>query len=380
MHIVDVTMFFAKEGGGVRRYLTSKHQWLRDKNHLRHSLVVPGRRDGPAADPNVFQFACPPLPFASGYRLPLLTGSAEDALRLLSPDLLEAGDPYTLAWSALRVGQELGVPVVGFYHSDLPRMLEMRFGRPGVRAGEVYVRHLYPRFDLVLAPSQTMVNRLQDLGIASARHQPLGVDTDTFSPPPHREDIRARLGLSPKTRLLVYVGRFSREKNLPLLFQAMEELGRDFHLIVVGGGGRVPRASNISQARYIANPKRLARLMGSCDALVHAGDKETFGLAVLEAMSCGLPVVGMNRGGVGELLQEGWGIAVEPGSPVRFARGIRDLFGQDVRQLGQQAREQVVNRYSWNRVMPQLLEHYYSLRPAKTPRTGPALHPVRAGD
>ena len=363
MHIVDVTMFFARESGGVRRYLTAKHHWLQQRTRIRHSLLVPGATEGPAANPAIHHFSCPRIPFTNGYRAPLYTMRAEQAMRRLAPDLLEAGDPYQLAWSTLRVGRELNIPVVGFYHSDLPRLLEMRLGKVGYKVGLAYVKYLYAHFDLVLAPSHAMLERLQEAGITTARHQALGVDTDLFTPPADPVDIRAKLGLSPQTRLLVYVGRFTREKNLPLLFSAVQRLGSPYHLLVIGSGGRVPPIGNISQHPFVANPKQLVRLMAGCDALVHSGDQETFGLAVLEAMACGLPVVGMARGGVAELVQPDTGVLVEPGSVDRFAEGIRSLFENDPQRLGQQARKHVLQQYGWDHVMPQLLHHYASLRP-----------------
>ena len=78
--------------------------------------------------------------------------------------------------------RELGVPVIGFYHSDLPRLVERRFGRAWGRAAAAYVRHLYRRFDRVLTPSRTMVEHLAAIGVEGAIAQPLGVDTAAFSP------------------------------------------------------------------------------------------------------------------------------------------------------------------------------------------------------
>jgi alpha-1,6-mannosyltransferase len=372
MHVADVTMFFGRESGGVKRYLTAKQSWFKHQPKLRHTLLVPGKmrsgqgdnRASGATGANVSIVHLPslPVPFSNGYRFPLRAERAAEELQLLDPDIIEAGDPYTLAWSALRAGDRLGIPVVGFYHSDLPRMVHLRLGSPGHRIAEAYVGNLYSRFDLVLAPSQAMLRDLRQRGIATAQHQPLGVDVSAFRPADKPLDLRAWLGLAPNTRLLAYVGRFAREKNLPWLFDAVRRLGPAYHLVAIGGGrDYLAPPANVTLLPYLASRSRLARLLSGCDAFVHAGDKETFGLAVLEAMACGLPVVGMAAGGVAELVPADCGVLVEPLGGKAIATGIEALFQYDPKAMGSRARQYVVDHYSWDSVFRGLLAHYRAL-------------------
>ena len=287
MHVADITMFYAKESGGVRRYLTAKRRWLQHHARYCHSLLVPGAHDTPAVPGDIINLRSPRIACTNGYRLPLRPGRWHATLRALQPDLIEVGDPYHLAWVALDAGQRLGIPVVGFYHSDLPRLVHMRLGRSAGRLAARYVRSLYRHFDCVLAPSAVMVRQLQSMDIAQAVQQPLGVDTRCFAPQRRDPWLRRQLGLTPETRLLVYVGRFAREKNLPLLFAAMRRLGRPYHLLLVGSGVDLPAQRNVTCWPYQSDAAALARVIASCDALVHPGHQETFGLIVLEAMACG---------------------------------------------------------------------------------------------
>jgi alpha-1,6-mannosyltransferase len=317
-----------------------------------------------AADANVSIVQLPslPVPFSNGYRFPLRAERAADELQLLAPDIIEAGDPYTLAWSALRAGDRLGIPTVGFYHSDLPRMVHLRLGSPGRRLAAAYIGNLYSRFDLVLAPSRAMLHDLRELGIDSAQHQPLGVDVSAFRPAANPLDLRARLGLAPGTRMLAYVGRFAREKNLPWLFEAVRRLGPTYHLVAIGGGkDYLAPPANVTLLPYLSSCSRLTRVLSGCDVFVHAGDKETFGLAVLEAMACGLPVVGMAAGGVAELVPANCGVLVEPQGGKSIAAGIEALFETDIKIMGSKAREHVVDHYSWDNVFCGLLAHYRAL-------------------
>lgn len=193
MHVCDVTMFYASQSGGIRRYLQEKRRWLQTRPQYRHSLVLPSR--AAAADECVMEVPSVPLPFSHGYRLPIATQPAVRALVALRPDVIEAGDPYHLAWAALDAGQALGVPVTGFYHSDLPRLARKLGGVPAERLAEAYVRRLYSQFDAVLAPC--MVERLRALGVGRVHRQPLGVDTAVFRPERRDEAWRTRLGVHP---------------------------------------------------------------------------------------------------------------------------------------------------------------------------------------
>ncbi|SFV14491.1 glycosyltransferase [Pseudoduganella namucuonensis] len=364
MHVVDVTMFYGGAGGGVSTYLDAKARWLAGRAPHRHTIASPNlpphagqvARAGP---PHTAAIPGLALPGLNGYRLPRSTEAAARVLRALRPDLIEAGDAGPCAWAALRAGSLLRVPVVGFYHSDLPYLLKRRFGAAAEGLARGYVQRLYSRVDLLLAPSAAMVRRLAGMGLRAAQ-QPLGIDTAVFHPRRRDGALRAQLGLPESARLLVYAGRFSALKRLDLLHAAIRRLGDPYHLLMVGGP-RARRHGRVTQLPYQDNPRELARLLASCDALVHPGDSETFGLIVLEAMACGLPVVVTSGGAVAELVEPGTGVVVAPNSVERLCEGVDLLFARDPAALGGNAWRAVCPRHDWNRVLPLLLDHYDTL-------------------
>ncbi len=358
MHVVDVTLFYGREAGGVKTYLHAKHRCFKALKQVRHSMVVPHGSDL-RYDRSIIGIASIPFPFAPGYRLPV--GRAAPLLRELKPDIIEVGDASYLAWEALQVGRELKIPVVAFYHSDLPRILGRRLGSAAARLAGRYVTHLYGRFDLVIAPSRTAARTLRDLGINTVHYQPLGVDTAVFSPERRDLNLRRELGLSQDTRLLVYVGRFVAEKNLPILLQAIAQLGNPYHLLAIGGDSLPSSPHNVTYLPFERNRQKLARLLASCDVAVHAGDQETFGLAVLEAMASGIPVIGVARGGVAELIDRSTGTLAAPGSPNDLASAIAALYEKDVAQLGRNARSKMLRDFTWEQVTQRLLDVYTHL-------------------
>ncbi len=358
MHIVDVTLFYGREAGGVKTYLRAKRDYLKRVGHIRHTMVVPGGSDLPEDDATI-GIASMPFPFVQGYRFPI--GRAAPVLRKLKPDLIEAGDASYLAWEALRVGRELKVPVIGFYHSDLPRIVGRRLGAAAEGLVEQYVAQLYGRFDLVFAPSRAAAQRLYDVGVDRVLYEPLGVDTEVFNPARRDPSLRSELGLRHDARLLIYVGRFSAEKNLPLLLQAARRLGSDYHLLAVGGNPIPFAPDNVSFLPFERDREKLARLLASSDALLHAGDQETFGLAVVEAMACGVPVIGVASGGVAELIDPSVGVLAAPGDPHDFAAAVTRLYDSDFAQLGRNARCKVLRHFTWEHAVGRLTDAYMKL-------------------
>ena len=358
MHIADITMFYAPEGGGVSTYLNAKSRWLNGREGITHTILSPnvhGRRRHVAGLPALH------VPGLHGYAWPWTVGRCARILRRLHPDLIEAGDAGPCAWAALRAAHALGIPAVAFYHSDTPRLLKRRFGHVAEAGCERYLASLYRRFDLVLAPSRLMVQRLRAIGVEGAAHQPLGIDSDTFSPARRDPGLRAALGLPADARLLVYAGRFTPEKRLDVLEAAVRQLGEPYYLLLIGGGPRPPAPDpRVVQLGFMHSRAELARMLASCDVLVHAGESETFGLIALEAMACGLPVV-CTGGGIAELVDERTGVRAEPGSADSMAAAISSVYGMDRKAMSASARAKAVAQYDWQVIMPQLMARYESV-------------------
>jgi alpha-1,6-mannosyltransferase len=359
MHIADLTLFFAPHSGGVKRYLLAKHAFLAGQPGVRHSLLVPGPRAAEAA-PGIFELPAPRV--ASGYRIPARPWLWRKKLCALKPNIIEVGDPYHLAWAALDAADRIGAATVAFAHSDMPRMLACRFGRVVGKAADIYLRHLYARFDLVMAPSQLIAERLRACGHERVAVQPLGVDGDCFHPTRRDPLLRAELGLAAHTRLLVFAGRMAREKQIPLLLDTFERLGAPYHLLLIGGEQRSRLSDNVTLLPYEQDSTRLARLLASADALVHAGVHETFGMIVIEAMACGRPVIGLRAGAVAELIDDNVGLLAEPGRPAALAEAIAALYARDLAALGTAARARVERHYTWRSAFARQLQRYARLQ------------------
>lgn len=371
MHLVDTTLFYSPTSGGVKRYLTAKHAWLGAHTSWEHSIVVPGSRSQLTRG-GVSTLSALTIPGTFNYRLPLNPRAWNRVLDELEPDLIEAGDAFHPAWSASIVARRRGIPVAAFYHSNFPQLVGRRIGSLSEQVVGRYVRWLYERFDVVFAPSRSMCEFLNSLGVHHAVHQPLGVDADIFRPERRSPGLRQRLGLSSQVRLLAYAGRFAGEKNLPVLLHAFARLGAPYHLVLIGGDRETRPSANVSILPYRSDSLELAQWLASADALVHAGTKETFGLVILEAMACGRPVVAARAGAIPEFVDSSVGMLAEPNSGAGMAEAISGLFERDVEALGAAARARVLRQFTWNKAFQAQIASYASLVGARRAKPVPA--------
>ena len=356
MHLLDVTMLYAPTSGGVVRYLRAKHTWLRRHTSIRHSLLVPGGVNARGANGEIFLRTWAWRPH--GHRWPLAAQRWSREIRASVPDLIEVGDAGPEAWAALHASRALDVPLIAFCHSDIVRMASRRLGALPGAAIRAYAREFYRRCDLVIAPSAFMQARLNEWGVARVVALPLGVDTEVFSPGRRVPGLRRELGLPARVRLLAYAGRFSREKNVHVLLDAFRALGPRYHLVLAGPPVDFPLPSNVTLLPFLHSSLELARILASADGLVHAGDQETFGLVVLEAMACGRGVVAANAGALPEIVTPASGVLVAPGDAAAMAEGVRAFYSRRPEQLGSAARVRAASEYSWDNAMRGLLGLY----------------------
>lgn len=370
-HLVDSTMMYAPRSGGVKRYLHAKRDWLRKRRpDIAHTIVAPGPRTQ-MAEPGSVTVAAARLPFGDGYRMPASIAKWTAMIGLLAPDVIEAGDVFVPGLAAIEAGQTLGRPVVGFCHTDVAALAALHLGEWARAPARRQWAETFARFDRVVAPSRHMADRLAEAGIDQVAIQRLGVDLDLFHPArADRPALLRRLGLPNRTRLLVFAGRPAREKNIDAMICAVERLGDPYRLLLVGAGRESRDTRGVVCLDYESDPQALAGLIASADAFLHANENEPFGLAALEAMAAGTPVVGPCRGGVGELIDGSVGQCAEGVEPGDLAEAIEALFARDLAALSAAARRRAETRHGWDTTF-QGLTRLYGEMVAGTAPAGP---------
>ena len=168
--------------------------------------------------------------------------------------------------------------------------------------------------------------------------------------------------------VLLYTGRFTEVKRLPLLLEAFAQAQPRFEtrtaLVMLGGypgewEGEHPsesierlELSDVFLAGWHSHDE-LPNFINAADLLVHASVKEQFGTVLVEAMACGLPVIAVNRGGPATIVDDpdtGW--LVPPDDVDAFASAMVAAVNEAParRSRGHRARDEVMGRYSWRRI------------------------------
>ena len=371
--VLDVSKWFAPGSGGARTYLLQKAAYVASRPSLRQVLVVPGARDlvGDGDGVRCYQLRSPRAPGMAPYRLLLRGGALRRIARHERPTVIEAGSPLLVPWLAARAARALGVPLVAYHHGLLPHAVAAAGGRPAYAAAAAYLRRLDRMFAATLAGSEYAAAELRAAGVDRAQRAPLGVELARFHPRrrAHAAETRRRLGL-PHGPLVGFAGRLAPEKRLDVLLRAWPSVSRatGATLVIAGDGpwrerlrALAPDAS-VHWLPFEPDRDALADLLAALDVYVSPGDIETFGLAALEALASGTPVLSADRGGGAELVERsGGGALFAAGRAASLAEAAVALLRADLAALGRRARDYAEREHGWDAAFDRIFALYASL-------------------
>ena len=187
-----------------------------------------------------------------------------------------------------------------------------------------------------------------------------GVDVDQFKPMPRATSLRHSLGLPDSARVLASVGRLVGWKGLRVIVELLPQLPPEVHFLVIGDGpdearlreqaaqlGLTPRVHFCGRIAHDQLPQALAQ----ADMLVQPSlGEESFGITLVEAMACALPVLASRQGGMTEIVLPGvTGELLPPGDIPAWRESITQLLQQPdrMRAMGAAGRERAVAEFTW---------------------------------
>jgi alpha-1,6-mannosyltransferase len=323
-------------------------------------LVVPGPRDARVSTEHgdVVRLRSPRV--GGGYRLIVEPWRVIDALEEFGPTSLEISDKSTLL-PVTRWARRNDVRSLLFSHERLDAMISLRTGLSSGVAAPVSAlnRVLVRRFDGIVVTSAFARREFSALAeaVGTPVHQiPLGVDLDTFRP-------SSASPTRPGPLRLVHVGRLSREKSPHLAVAtavALHRRGVGLWLDVYGEGPHRDELEEIAGDApvtfhgHVAGRRRLSELVGRADVALSVCPGETFGLAVLEALASGTPVVTADVGGARELVDESSGAWATP-DPDALADAVLEVASRPREQRRAAARRRA-ERFTWERTVASMLD------------------------
>jgi alpha-1,6-mannosyltransferase len=354
MRIVRLANFVAPHSGGLRislaelgaGYLAAGHEPV---------LVIPGECDGdqPTAQGRVITLRAPRVPFTGGYRVLWRRRRLARLLVRLRPDVLEVSDRTTLRWTGAWA-REHGVPAVMVSHESVTALLEGALpGAAQSGLGRAVANWLNRRtaqaYQQVICTTGWAAAEFERIGADNVVRVPLGVDLATFTP----RAIGSGQMRAQGQILLVHCGRLSTEKKPQRSLTTLVTLrasGLPVRLVVAGDGPLRPRLERraaraglpVTFVGFLPGRADLAALLASGDVALAPGPAETFGLAALEALACGTPVVVSAESALPEVVGEA-GASV-PGQDL--AAGVRAVLARPEQARRAAARAQA-EQYDW---------------------------------
>ncbi|MBW4715888.1 glycosyltransferase [Saccharothrix obliqua] len=378
MRIVQLANFYGPRSGGLRTALHHLGAGYAAAGH-EVTLVVPGaayadeRLDratssgdacsGDAGSRPVRRITLPAprIPGTGGYRA-VDPWRVRALLEHLRPDRLEVSDRLTLRgmgrWAAAR-----RVPSVVISHERLDRLLE-QFLLPAAwarRGADWANARMAASYDTVVCTTDFAREEFDRIGARNVTRVPLGVDLTTFTPRRHDRALKADLARGADA-LLVHCGRLSPEKHVERSIDTAAELhaaGHRVRLVIAGDGPRREwlerRASGlpVTFLGFVGRRTDVANLLATADVSLAPGPHETFGLAALEALASGTPVVVSASSALREIVRPGCGAAVADHAPA-FAGAVSELLDnpEPTRRSAARARAE---EYPWQAAVDGML-------------------------
>jgi phosphatidyl-myo-inositol dimannoside synthase len=366
---------FPPIGGGIARWMGELA-----KRYPPGSLVVstgrhPGSHEVDQQSPNPIDRV--PIHSSRLRTLPgLLVWSrrVERLARLLGAEFMWCGNikpaSYPAKWTRRRLGTPYGILLHGgdlliLRHQAQRSGLKRRTARALLESASVLVTNSLWTRDLC----RTVLDELEiDVDASRVQTVPLGADPEVFRPGLNQSETRARYGLDGR-RWLLSVARLTQHKGIDTGLRVIARLRQeypDLGYAVVGSGNELSNLENLARALGVADRVRFLTDVPDRDlpglyncAEVYLGLSrlmeqrvEGFGISLVEAAACGIPVVAGRTGGIPEAVREGeTGLLVDAEQPDEICGALRTLLDDRglAARLGEGGRRAVETYYNWDR-------------------------------
>ena len=378
--ICDLTQSYApKGGGGISTYLREKRRYVLEQTDHRLLQIVPGPEDRIIENGRHIwvEIAAEPVRGSPNYRFILRTSSVREVLERYRPDLIESQCPWLLPWTAINHRRaHPATALVAGYHTDFPNAHIHRVGSDlfgetiagGLRRISTrYAAVTYREFDRVYALDAGTRALLGGYGVPHVDVLSLGVDTALFSPAQRDPGLRARLGLAGSGPLLTYAGRIDNEKRAGRLIDMFRQLPPelDAALLMIGDGKlrdtlmQAAAGFPVHFAGFVDDRAQLAAMLASSDIYVSAMADETFGISIVEAQSCGLPVAGVASGAMPTRVPAGLGLLGPVDDAQAMASNVQAIWAGDHQAMSAAARRHAVEQFDWSQTFAALFGKVY---------------------
>ncbi len=306
------------------------------------------------------------------YNVALFPFNSIFKLNELKLDIIHAQTPMVMGLAGLMSAKLLRYPIVSSFHTlitnkpiiDAYYPKNRHFKKLATSSMTKYTKFFYNSCDRVIAPTETVGLMLKRYGISDISIVPNSIDLARLNPKIDGSAVRDRLGIKPREKVILYLGRLSREKRIETLLRAAKLLiKRDQRIrLVIGGTGPAERHYRDMAARLgimdntlflgFVEERVLPEVYASCDVFCLPSTFETQGIVLIEAMAVGKPVVGADCLAIKEMIRGGVnGEKFRPGDYAECARKIEKVLNntehykhEAIKTAAQFSKEKVADR------------------------------------
>ncbi len=322
----------------------------------------------------VYRMPSLPLPTATAYRLTLPLVNRHNRHTIVRRlHVIHAHSPFVTGWMAVRYARRIRIPLVYTYHTRLEEYAHyVPFDLSATRrAASSLTRNFANLADAVIVPTSAMRERLLEIGV-TRRVEVIasGIDLRRFSAGKRSAQLRGSLGVGEHERMLLFVSRLAREKNVDLLLNAFARCRKPARLVIAGDGperhafeDQAVRLGIAQRLKFLGEVERdrLPDLYASADAFVFPSTTETQGLVLAEALAAGAFIVAVDAPQNRDVLA-GAGTLVEPDVDA-MAAALDDVAAPPDPAQMQKARACAL-RFGSDEQARRVFEVYAELQPA----------------
>ncbi len=274
----------------------------------------------PPKEDKVFRFVALPAPTMPDFSIPLpISAQFSPTINKIGLDIIHVHTPFILGSLGARAARRHRLPLVFTFHTLYDQYVHyVPFVKDASRQiVQLICRDFCNRCNMVIAPSQLVVNYLRRIGVESQiANIPTGIELEEFTDL-NSLWLKENYGISDDQTVLLFVGRLGKEKNIIFLLKSFKEINRihpETHLVLVGKGPQEEALRNFCRSNGLNGSvtftgvlprQQIVHCYASADLFVFPSVTETQGLVIGEAKAAGLPVVAVRAFGPAEIVAHG---------------------------------------------------------------------------
>ncbi|MHC9543715.1 MAG: glycosyltransferase family 4 protein [Vulcanimicrobiota bacterium] len=296
-----------------------------------------------------------------------------DKIPSLNLDIIHSQHPFVMGDVAAQWARKLSIPLVFTFHTQYEQYAHyIPLPRGFVQwVSKTFVKAYTSKCDLIITPGDSIIELLHSYGIHdNVVFMANAIDLSNFASP-DKVRIRSQYGIRDDEKLLVYVGRMAREKNLPFMLRAFSQIrqkNNTIRLMIIGEGPELEHlksyAAELSLSESVIFPGRveyheIPAYYGAAQLFVMTSTTEVKPLALLEAMASGLPIVAVTAHGSSDTIIDNVnGFLTEEKESV-FADRVVMLINDEARLKSMtESSRKTAGVYSLDTMSDTLLNHY----------------------